>query len=488
MCCPDRPTKYDPAEGPQPTLVWPLSLVNRPSPVLLIYLDLNHWIGLSKAATSHPVGRSLQGVHHACLEARRAGAALFPLSDAHYIEVSKIANSRQRKELAAVMEDLSGFTTLLSRPDVMRLEVDAALAALLKAPCLPLPALPLLGPGVFWAFGRRGLRIRDGDEDITDRFRQEFPDRYDQLFRRSERGFLAGPSDSQIPVLKAKGWKPDAGWQVATKWAEQEREQAACFDANDRWRRGRIRDVILARELIFEIWDMLFENLAARSYPGDSLQGDRERACRIVQCMPSSEVSTELKVAAHRNPQTKWTPNDMMDIEAMSLSVPYCDVVVTEKRACHTLRRAHLDERMGTTILDNLMEPALGPGESRQRAGVAARLTGESRGTPANSTLLQWKHGCFGGSAPAQAFGLHRRRRRRLQPPRRQPYSTQGTASRVQRYRRSGLRVDGPRFPRTGLKLILHHSQRSLGQVRRAVGSNDVKGSCLVEVFALLVG
>jgi len=39
---------------------------------------------------------------------------------------------------------------------------------------------------------------------------------------------------------------------------------------------------------------------------------------------------TELKRAAHRNRQTKWKSNDLIDIDAMSLAVPYCDVVVTE--------------------------------------------------------------------------------------------------------------------------------------------------------------
>jgi hypothetical protein len=88
----------------------------------------------------------------------------------------------------------------------------------------------------------------------------------------------------------------------------------------------------------------------------DVFADDRERARRLVRSMPSSEVSTELKVAAHRNPQTQWTANDIIDIDSMGLAVPYCDIVVTEKRACHTLRSAHLDTRMNTTILDRLVD------------------------------------------------------------------------------------------------------------------------------------
>ena len=47
------------------------------------------------------------------------GVALFPLAHAHYLEVSKIKNPKQQGDRAAIMEELSGFTTLLSKPDVM---------------------------------------------------------------------------------------------------------------------------------------------------------------------------------------------------------------------------------------------------------------------------------------------------------------------------------------------------------------------------------
>src|SRR5688572_22393889 len=40
-----------------------------------------------------------------------------------------------------------------------------------------------------------------------------------------------------------------------------------------------------------------------------------------------------LKTAWHRNRDIPWSANDIYDIDAMALAVPYCDVVVTEK-AC----------------------------------------------------------------------------------------------------------------------------------------------------------
>jgi hypothetical protein len=58
--------------------------------------------------------------------------------------------------------------------------------------------------------------------------------------------------------------------------------------------------------------------------------------------MRSTEVSIATKTAWHRNANKKWTPNDIYDIDAMALSVPYCDVVVTEKACQHVLTRLDL--------------------------------------------------------------------------------------------------------------------------------------------------
>ena len=72
--------------------------------------------------------------------------------------------------------------------------------------------------------------------------------------------------------------------------------------------------------------------------------------------MPSTEVSIELKTAWHRNGDRVWTANDIYDIDAMSLAVPYCDVVVPDKAFYHALNSAGLGERMHTALLRNLVD------------------------------------------------------------------------------------------------------------------------------------
>jgi hypothetical protein len=44
-----------------------------------------------------------------------------------------------------------------------------------------------------------------------------------------------------------------------------------------------------------------------------------------------------LKTRYHRDRQHQWTANDINDIDALAIAVPYCDAVFTDKAARNTL-------------------------------------------------------------------------------------------------------------------------------------------------------
>lgn len=87
--------------GDAPELLWPARLI-RPA-ARTVYLDLNHWIALAKAATDHRDGAQYRDTLAACRDVSKAGV-VFPISSVSYIEVSKIRDPRQRAHLAEVME------------------------------------------------------------------------------------------------------------------------------------------------------------------------------------------------------------------------------------------------------------------------------------------------------------------------------------------------------------------------------------------------
>lgn len=342
-----------------PALVWPRLLELPSDTVNVVYLDLNHWIYLAQAFVGHSKGSAFTKALEACRAARAADTAVFVLSGSHYHEMLKIEDPAQRRDIADVMEELTDFAALVSRVVVMELELTAMLDPLAKEPS-PLPKIPLIGRGVWRTAGLQGgLKIMGPSGDETDQARERMgAEAFDAFVAQAnllfERSALRGPADDEVEGLRAQGWNPEPVTQVAERRADRERDLSLQLNDGGPWRRGRLRDVVSGRELVNEFENILPRALAERGLALSDVIRDQGSARAFIRAMPSTEVSIELKTAWHRNRDKQWTANDIYDIDAMSLAVPYCDIVVTEKACHHALEAARLGERMHTALLRNL--------------------------------------------------------------------------------------------------------------------------------------
>jgi hypothetical protein len=325
-------------------VVWPSRLVQPARPPALVYLDMNHFINLAKVA----VGTAPDGyaeLLEACRKARADGRAIFPLSATHCQEIADIRSFQQRSNIAAVMEELSDFKYLFGRPIIMRLEVEAAVDAVIGMTPLPSEGLPLSGHSILWAFGMRGGLTVQGDEGeaaaqrLRDRLGDQIFDRMMAHFNReAERLLLTGPDKDDEAELRQHGYAPERPHIGQEKRAQQERQQAQILDANPEWRRGRLRDVIGAREMLIELNETLANAIATRNITLTDLMGlDVNEAREFSDGMPSTRVAVTLKTHYHRDGRHEWTSNDIHDIDALAVAVPYCDAVFTDKAARNAL-------------------------------------------------------------------------------------------------------------------------------------------------------
>ncbi|MFR9797040.1 hypothetical protein ACL02U_14190 [Streptomyces sp. MS06] len=346
-----------------PAYAWPVHLVRPQTGQRLVYLDLNHWISLAKADTGHPTGGPYRPALTAVRDAARSGLYLFPLSLTHYMEMSGIQDPRQRADIAKVMEEVSGFTTLLPHSHIARLEVEAALDQMFATGSPHIADIELLGHGIGHAMGKRGgLHIRSGSVDVTDRTRETWPEgpaAFDLMLANAnahlERSVLRGPTDEEVPDLQANGWDPTVAKRIAEKRAEAERQQAERLDKDPQYWH-RLRDVVRVRYITNEIIDTLVQALIDRGRNLDEVATSKESIRAFADSMPSADVYATLVEAAHRNRQKSWSPNDIFDIDALSIAVPYCDVVVTERYASHVLHAAHLPRGMKTEVVPRLKD------------------------------------------------------------------------------------------------------------------------------------
>lgn len=111
-----------------------------------------------------------------------------------------IRDPAQRRDLAEVMEELTGFGTLISRVVVMECELSAMLDPVAQLPS-SLSKVPLVGRGVRHAFGLSSqISIIGPSGDATEEIRKQVGDiAFDRLmaeiFVKTERSMLRGPAD-----------------------------------------------------------------------------------------------------------------------------------------------------------------------------------------------------------------------------------------------------------------------------------------------------
>lgn len=357
--------------------VWPKTLVQPPRPPLLVYLDLNHWISFAKAVAGHSEGKPFLALFEACLSAARERKAVFPLSDTIYYEVNKIRNHRQRRDLRLAMEPLSKYLVVTSRPTIARHEIEALLDDVVGQSDSALNTISYLDWGVARAFGFvGGFRVVSGEQgqDVTEQVRQSFPEgpeAFDAVLAEAElslnRSMIEGPTPEEEPELRKLGWNPEGTIEIAEKRAQQEREQAQRLNDYEvgsladghgprRWRRGRIRDVVAAREVSLELIDFITESVMRRNTSIGTIFQDKDSVRRFGDSMPSTDVAVTIKTALHRNQEHRWAPNDISDIDALGSTIPYCDVVVSDSAMVAIATDTGLAERLNTSVLSDLIE------------------------------------------------------------------------------------------------------------------------------------
>ena len=339
----------------------------------LIYLDVNHWINLSKCKSGHQDGPRYREAFEICVATVDEGSALFPISSSTIMEINAIKIPQQRVWLRRTIEQLSGFLAVLPRAVTAALEFEQVLANHLDSIRLRTAPLDYVGLGAGWATGRHiapSVVDWQGRDVTTEAHSSELglfldPEFVSYLLTGMA---LEGPTDAvEEAELRARGWNPQALTDMMEDRALLESQFVNDLDmyiATDpssvNWRKGKLRDLISAREFYLETnetfravldqQELTLEDIFDRSGTQGAIRHNR----RISDAMPTFDVAVTLKASYHRNPHHLWKRNDMFDIDAMSTVLPYCDLVVTDKEMTSHVNRTTLAERLDTKVLPSL--------------------------------------------------------------------------------------------------------------------------------------
>lgn len=316
-----------------------------------IYLDLNHWYILSDAEAGKP--RRADDV--AILQQLKAlvadGSVISPLSSVHYMEVTENPRDQQRHEVAKVMAAVSRFWTLASHTKVLEEELDTELKARFGR-LTQVRMTPKFGLGFGFAFGTPGRFRIKGDADSMARLSSEQIAAWEEEANAlAELMMMGGPPSAQR--LSIPGYDPYAARRVA----DDELDRIRGVVGNLRAKRDlyqRLDDVLSAQEYAVEILDLLTRALQRAGIHPNEWLTNRDDLTTFLLALPSRRVSVAIKGRYLQDLNHKWTVNDLRDIAALSIAIPYCDIVVTDRQACDAVTRTGLDATFGTTVLRSL--------------------------------------------------------------------------------------------------------------------------------------
>ena len=315
-----------------------------------VYLDQNKWIDFARARTGHPQGEQFRDAYHAALSAADASQVSFPLSAAHYFETQRQGSSRRREELADTMLLLSKLTTLAPPHMIVPWEIETALIEVFGLENPTPPPIDLYGVGAAHAFATE-LATYAAPTEVNGVSLSVEQHALMTLVGRAiaERSMLSGnggPDDVRSTVAahgRRTGDRFVAGQELV-------RDQLGILG------RHRLNDVMTGTALGDIATPVIGACRRLGIDPNDVFGASRETLEKLVFAMPSRWVEQELRRARQSNPQQPWASNDLNDITALAIIIPYCDVVITERQWVGVITTRKINHRFGTTMLRDVRE------------------------------------------------------------------------------------------------------------------------------------
>ena len=290
---------------------------------LLIYLDLNKWVDLAHAETGGTKGKQFEAALDIANALAADGRAIFPLSSLHLMEVAKIGSDARRGVLAGLMVRLSQGWFIASASALIGKELRRAIACQFGKPITIAERSALT----------KNLKTALADPKLID---------------------AAGGFDEQIfrnpAVLAAFIATARVGPEFIRNWrgfAEQHETGRAL-----RWDTSRdVRKRAYCAQLTFGLQDRLGEAFSEFELDLSALETLGAEGCvSFLESVPVLDVEITLHVERNEHRDRKIDPNDEIDIGFLSIAVPYCHGVVTEKFWASLVTRHNLDRKYDTLV------------------------------------------------------------------------------------------------------------------------------------------
>ncbi len=298
-----------------------------------IYLDTNKWIDLARAHYGSKNGERFAGVLAYLRQSVEKGELVLPVSLTHCLELNRYGQPEKRRDVWEFVVSLSRCWAIASSPRVMDQLISNCVYKTFK--CDHATSEPRVF-GHSAVFGLWPEPPSQGDGTAWRDF-LETPQAWMHFW-------LDMPEDTRRNLHAGLSrLNQDACNRVNSALKDAPKDQL------DIERRSYMARLFL---------DFQDRYLAAASRIGkgkeDLLELAFEDTVGLIANVPPLDVETALVVQHRRQSDRSMAPNDVADVAQLSMAIPYCDVVVTEKYWMDKARRENLDARYVTRLFTDL--------------------------------------------------------------------------------------------------------------------------------------
>lgn len=371
--------------------------VVRPS----VFLDRWVWIRLAAADKGAPRDVGDAKVLEAVRQAALAGVA-FPITSAFYVEGLGTKDPRQREDVARTIASVAFCRSIRSWRVLVRHQMLSALHRLAGRPTFPPTPPEALGVGIFWAF--LGMHappvVHDSNGPIDPATLPGGRGLIRSMAQWGEFQFLIGAKDEDLDELRKRGYRPEVTIDAGQDRLAWEQTYVGILAANEKLSNQELRIRIQARELMHDHLDLFMATLAEYGLTISQLGFDsekqpetRRKIAAFADSVPALRIAVDLKQHLFRNASRPWQINDLYDIDAISLAMPYCHAVLVDKMMTDFLNRSRVPQYSGTRVVDSLTDLLdILPELAARAAIMGGDPTGWSWAGPGDAFCLDLPH------------------------------------------------------------------------------------------------
>lgn len=307
-----------------------------------IYLDQNKWVDIARAYHGREDGNQYENVKNLILKNSHSDKWKFPVSVVHLLETFSRKEADSRIKLSEVITKVSSRLSILPYFDIEEDELCNAFKKLIGQTPESLKE-KVIRNDIFTSVGLsfEDLVVKAEDTEVKQHIENYIHSNPDILFNLFSLGRNINEIDEDRKEDEMLALNLEADRKNLEKVPEQYRLKLL------RWRYFEFRflPMIPSIENKLQISREKTKSLLANGGIND-----------LYENIPTFDVRSKLNYSRFKENSKPVDRNDVKDLAFLSMALPYCDVIVTEKSWAHYIRLNQLDKKYNTKVFTNVNE------------------------------------------------------------------------------------------------------------------------------------